>query len=227
MVLRAATWPAGIFPRTGMFGFNSSTRSGGASIANSEQIIAANPSWRARFSGPVVTEESVLSWRAFVAGMNGRAGTVLVPRWEQYGVRDMNGKMLSQVEAASYDRGGLNFDLSGFGQYEPVHATLAANAALNATQISVNLIDGQGPRPGQFFGIADRLHMATSVWQVEPDAPLQIQFSPWLRAAAPTGTRVILDRPVCLMRFASDQTGDLELDMGRWGNGELEMVEAI
>ena len=226
MVARAITWPAGIFPRAGKFGFGASSRSGGQSISGSEQVTAMNPTWRASFSGPVVTEESVLSWRAFVGAMTGRAGTVLVPRWEAYGPRDLNGRVMSEVEAASYDGGSLNFDLSGFGQETPTHATLAAAAGLNATRISVNLVDIEGPRPGQYFGIGDRLYLATHVWMVAEGQPTQIQFTPWLRAAAPLGARVILDRPVCLMRFAGDQTGELELDMGRWGDGSFDFVEA-
>jgi hypothetical protein len=231
MVARSVSWPAGIFPKSGMFGFGASSRSGGQAVSGSEQVTVANPTWRASFSGPVVTEESVLSWRAFVGAMNGRAGTVLVPRWEAYGPVDVNGRRLSYVEAAAYDNGepvgGLNFDLSGFGQEEPTHATLASSAALNATRISANLNDVEGPRPGQYFGIGDRLYLATHVWQEEEGDPTQIQFTPWLRSAATAGTRVILDRPVCLMRFANDQTGDLELDMGRWGNGSFEFVEAV
>jgi len=231
MVARATSWPAGIFPKSGMFGFGASTRSGGQSISGSEQITAMNPTWRATFSGPVVTEESVLSWRAFVGDMNGRAGTVLVPRWEAYGPRDVNGRRMSYMHAANYENGeptgGLNFDLSGFGQDEPIHATLAQGAVLNATRISVNLVNGEGPRPGQYFGIDDRLYLATKVWQVDVDTPTQIQFTPWLRAPAAQGARVILDKPVCLMRFANDQTGELELDMGRWGEGSFDFVEAL
>lgn len=226
MVARAITWPAGIFPRSGMFGFGASSRSGGQSISGSEQITTMNPTWRASFSGPVVTEESVLSWRAFVGAMSGRAGTVLVPRWEAYGPVDANGRRLSYVETASYDGGGLNFDLSGFGQQEVAYALLASPAGINATRISVDVLNGPGPRPGQYFGLGNRLYLATAVWWETEDAPTQIQFTPWLRTAAPAGARVILDRPVCLMRFAQDQSGELELDMGLWGNGSFEFVEA-
>jgi len=231
MVAIARSWPAGIFPKSGFFHPDSASRSGGQSISGSEQVTVGQARWRARFSGPVVTEESVLSWRAFVADMAGRAGTVLVPRWEAYGPTNVNGRRLSEVEAATYDNGGpvggLNFDLSGFGQEVPTHATLDAAAAINDTRIVVNLNNVEGPRPGQYFGITDRLYLATHVWQVEEGEPTHIQFTPWLRASAASGTRVILDRPVCLMRFAQDQTGELELDMGRWGQGELELVEAI
>lgn len=233
MVLQAASWPATVFPRSGAFYLENQSRSGGVSILGNEQVtVAPSARWRARFSGPVVTEASVLAWRAFVAGMGGRAGTVLVPKWEAYGPRDVNGRRFEELATAQW--GGVHFDdngpfdLSGWGQDDtPVYATFAAPAALNATQIAVNYAPGiDGVRPGQYFSIGHRLHMVTQTWQEGDDDPTQIRFTPWLREDVVADTPVIIDRPVCLMRFAQDQTGDLELDMGRWGSGQLEFVEA-
>lgn len=228
MAGNAINWPAAVFPKSAMFHPESQSRSGGLSMTGSEQLTISNAGrWRARATSPILTEESVLAWRAFVAMMEGRAGTVLVPKWERYGVRDMNGREFDQVGIASYGGDGLNFDLSGFGQSDLTHATLASSAALNATRLSVTVTDGAGPRPGQYIGIDQRLHIVQLAWEEEEGDPLQLQVWPRLRAAAASAARVILDRPVCLMRFASDQTGELELDYGRWGQGGLELVEAI
>lgn len=228
MAGNALNWPAAVFPRSAMFHKENTSRSGGLSLTGSEQVTVANAErWKARATNPILTEESVLAWRAFVSLMGGRAGTVLVPKWENYGVRNMNGREFNEVGIAGYDGGGLNFDLSGFGQSDFTHATLAAGAALNATRLSVNVLDGAGPRPGQYIGLGQRLHIVELAWEVEEGDPLQLQVSPRLREAAASATRVILDRPVCLMRFANDQTGELELDYGRWGSGGLELVEAI
>lgn len=232
MALRAAQWPAIVFPRAGAFYIENQSRSGGVSILGNEQVtVAPSSRWRARFSIPVVTESSVLVWRAFVGAMGGRAGTALVPKWEAYGPRDANGRRFEELATAQwgdqlFDDNG-SFDLSGWGQDDaPAYATLAGTAALNAAQIAVNYSEGiDGVRPGQYFGIGQRLHLVTQTWQ-EYDAPAQIRFTPWLRESVPAGTPVIIDHPVCLMRFAQDQTGELELDMGRWGQGGLEFVEA-
>lgn len=234
MVLVAASWPGTVFPRSGSFYLENQSRSGGVSILGNEQVIGApSARWRARFSAPVATEATVLAWRAFVAAMSGRAGTVLAPKWEAYGPRDGNGRRFEEQATALYGddaliNDGTNFDLSGFGQDDtPVYATVAANAQINATQIAVNYAEGiDGVRPGQYFSIGQRLYMVTQTWQIDDDAPIQIRFSPWLREAVTIGTPVIIDRPVCLMRFAQDQTGELELDMGRLGSGQLELVEA-
>lgn len=228
MVAQAIDWPSAVFPKSAKFMGENQSRSGGMSMTGSEQLTISNSGrWRASATAPVLTEESVLAWRAFVSMMEGRAGTVLVPKWERYGIRDMNGKEFDQVGVAEYDGDILNFDLSGFGQSEFVHATLAASAAVNATRLMLTILDGDGPRPGQYIGIADRLYLVQGAWQADEDASLQVQVWPRLRAAAAAGTRAILDRPVCLMRFAQDQTGELELDYGRWGTGGLEFVEAI
>lgn len=229
MAGKAMDWPAEVFPATSLFHPENQSRSGGLSLTGSEQVTVSNAGrWRARLVMPVLTDDSVLAWRAFVSMMEGRVGTALVPKWDNYSVRDMNGRELSEVPIASYDGGVLNFDLTGLGQSnDQVHAQLAAPVALGATRISITVNDGDGPRPGQYLGIADRLYMVQAAWEVTEGGPLQLQIWPRARAATPAATRVILDRPVCLMRFASDQTGELELDMGRWGAPGLEMVEAI
>lgn len=234
MASTAASWPATVLPRTGAFWLENQSRSGGISILGNEQVVASpSARWRARFGGPVVTQASVLAWRAFVASMGGRAGTVLVPKSEAYGPRDANGRRFNEQSTALYGDDGLfldgtNFDLTGFSQDDgSVYASAADAAPVNATQIAIDYAPGiDGIRPGQYFGIDGRLYLAHRVWQVDANAPTQIQFAPWLRSALSQGDAIIIDRPVCLMRFAQDQTGELDLDMGRWGRGGLEFVEA-
>lgn len=228
MAGNAINWPLAVFPKSAMFHPENQSRSGGLSMTGSEQLTVSNASrWRAKTTSPVLTEESVLAWRSFVSLMEGRAGTCLVPKWERYGIRNMNGREFDQVGAASYGDDGLNFDLSGFGQTEYTHAQMHVPAAAGATQLRLIINDGDGPRPGQYIGIGQRLYMVQLAWQETETGPLFVQIWPRLRASVVMAERVILDRPVCLMRFANDQTGELELDFGRWGQGGLELVEAI
>ncbi|WP_375599381.1 hypothetical protein [Devosia sp. Naph2] len=227
MAASAMDWPW-FFPRSAMFLPENASGTGGANLVGGEMIVARPGRWRASVAGPVVCEETVLAWRAFVGAMDGRAGTVLVPKWEQRGIRDADGRELGQIPMANYGNGGLNFDLSGFGQSDIEHATLAADVAAQSTRISLSLAVGQlGPRPGNYIGIGQRLHLVTAAWDDVEDPVLNLQITPWLREDATAGGRVILDRPVCLMRFANTMTGELELDMGRFGSGRLEFVEAI
>lgn len=229
MVANAISWPHLLIPRQAAFTLDTQSRSGGLSMTGSEQITVSNSGrWKARLDIPVARENRVLALRGLLAQLEGRAGTVLVPKWERYGPRDANGRRLSQMATAGYSGCGVNFDGSAFGQDDFEHATLAANAASGATQVSITLEAGiDGPRPGQYFGIGQRLHLCQNVWQEDEGDPTQIRFFPRLRSAVTAGTRVVLDRPVCLMRLASDDSGDVMLDAGRSGTATFDFVEVI
>jgi len=228
MAANAMQWPAAIFPRQAMFHPDTPSRSGGLSITGFEQVTVSNAGrWKARVDVPITNENAILAWRAMLAQLEGRTGTILVPKWELQGPRDINGRRLEQIGSASYAEDLYNWDLSGWGQDEFTHARLASAAALGATQISLTLVNGRGPQPGQYFGIGNRLYLAHAVWQETPTSPTQVRFWPRLRAAASSSTRVILDRPVCLMRLADDTSGELSLEFGRWGNASLDFIEAV
>ena len=225
-------WPPMLRPHDVMWRLENQSRSGGVSLTGSEQIVSSGAGrWRCRIDLRTYgtshdgREEAVLALRAFLAQMEGRVGEVLLPAFDGFRPRDAAGNMLSDVEQVPLGHLFL-FEHWGFGQDEFTHATLAANASLGATQISINVLDGQGPRPGHYFGIGERLYIAQQTWQDNPDGVTFIRFAPRLRAAATSGTRVILDRPVCRMRLASDDTGELTLEMRRWGQTTIEFVEA-
>lgn len=229
MAANAISWPPLLIPRQASFQLDSMSQSGGLSMTGSEQVTVSNAGrWKARLDVPVARENRVLALRGLLAQLGGRAGTVLVPKWERYGPRDANGRRMAQLATAGYSGCGVNFDGSAFGQDDFAHATTSASAALGATQISLTLATGiDGPRPGQYFGIGDRLYICNAAWQEDEGDPLVVQFAPRLRVAVASGTRVILDRPVCLMRLANDDSGELMLDAGRFGTTNLDFVEAI
>ena len=225
-------WPPMLRPHDVMWRLETQSRSGGVSLTGSEQIVSSGAGrWRCRIDLRTYgtshdgREEAVLALRAFVAQMEGRVGEILLPAFDGYRPRDAAGNMLSDVEQVPLGHLFL-FDHLGFGQQELTHATLAAPAALRATEIAVTVLDGQGPRPGHYFSLGERLYIAQLVWRAAPDSETHIRFSPPLRTAATTGERVILDKPRCLMRLASDDTGELVLQMRKWGETTIEFVEA-
>lgn len=224
----ALPWPPQLRARSVSFAMDSPSRSGGRSLAGIEQIVASGVGlWRASLDIAVRREHEALAWRALLAGLQGRAGTVLVPTRQAYRPVDRNGSPLSPCDVAGYGGGSFNFDLSGFGQGALTHATLASPAALGATQIAVTLVNGDGPRPGHYFGIGERLYLVSAVWRETTAGPTQVRFWPRLREAAPAGERVILDRPVCLMRLAEDASGAATLDLGRFADVSLSFVEDV
>lgn len=221
-------WPLQLRVRSSSFHPDVPSRSGGLSITGFEQVTVSNAGrWRASVTLPLHREHQVLAYRALISQMQGRVGTILVPHFQAYRPRDINGRKFSTSRAASYGENGSNFDLSGWGQEEYTHATLEIGAALGATQISLNLVSGEGPQPGHYFGIGERLYLAHAVWQETPTSPTQVRFWPRLREPATAGTRVILDRPVCRMRLADDGSGEVSFDLARFGDATLSFVEAV
>lgn len=228
MALNAASWPVALLPRSVDFMPEQQSRSGGLSLTGSEQITVSNSGrWRARVTVAIRGEARNLALRAFVAQMEGRVGTVLVPKWERYRPANVNGREFSQVNGVGYSCDDFNFDLSGFGQSDHVAATLAASAAAGTTQVGLTLLDGEGPRPGHYFGIGQRIYRVQHVWQEDEGDPTQVRFWPRLRSAAASGVTAILDRPVCLMRFADDSQGEAALSRAGSGLVTFEFVEAI
>lgn len=234
MAANAIQWPVPILPRQVHFTPAVQSRSGGLSLNGSEQVLISDAGrWQAKVVVALRGESSNLAMRAFLAQMAGRAGTVLVPKWDMFRPVDANGRKLSQVHAVDYeddtssDGGAFNFDLSGLGQIDMPSAQLATSAASGSTEIAITLIDGPGPQPGHYFGIGSRLYLASHVWQESIGGATKVRFWPRLRSAAPNGAPVILDKPVCLMRFASDDVGGDMLNRRGSGSMVLELVEAI
>jgi hypothetical protein len=224
----AIPFPPALWPVRIGFSLENASRSGGASITGAEQVVvSASSRWRASATFNLVGEWRVLSWRAFLASLDGRAGEFEIGPFDRFRPHDVNGRRLSNVPAAKIGD-DLLFDLSALGQTETTHATLAANAALRATRVTLTAAPSWTvPRPGQYFGIGARLYIARAVYRATESDPWTVDFRPGLRTAATAGDRVILDRPVCTMRLASDDTGALDLEFARYGQATLEMVEAV
>lgn len=204
------------------------SRSGGMSATGFEQVTVSGAGrWRATGSIWLTRETDILAYQSLITQLEGRAGTAVVPAPIGYRPKDVNQRWLSACATSSFSDGSSFFDESEFAQSDITHATLAAGASLGATQISLTLVDGLGPQPGHYFGIGQRLYRAGTVWRETEASPTQVRFWPPLREAATTGDRVILDRPVCLMRLVDDASGEPSLDMGKFGEPTLSFVEAL
>lgn len=234
MAANGMQWPVPILPRQVHLTPAVQSKTGGLSLNGSEQVIVSDAGrWQAKVVLSLRGESSNLALRAFLAQMSGRAGTVLVPKWDLFRPVNANGRKLSQVHAVGYeddsppDGGSFNFDWSGFGQNEMPAAQLSALAVSGTTEISITINDGEGLRPGHYFGIGSRVYLASHVWQETVGGPTKVRFWPRLRATAASGEPVILDKPVCLMRFATDDQGSDMLSRRGSGSLALELVEAI
>jgi hypothetical protein len=221
--------PPMLVPSTVSFHIDSASRSGGQSITGNEQIVDSLASrWRATASFVIKGEAKTLAWRALVAGLRGRTGEILMGPHDFYRPVDANGRKLSVVAASSLgDCNSFLEDLSGFGQDQPTLATVAALGVLRATQITIDTGNIPLPRPGHYVGIGERLHLITAIWEATPGADVQARIWPPLREQVAAGTPLILDRPVCKMRLASDDSGQLTLERNFPATASLDFVEVI
>lgn len=205
-------FPTGLWPVSHSLSLLNTSRSGGASLTGSEQVtVSGAGSWRmtAQFAFPASRSNAIREWEAFIAALNGRAGTFLCPAFTYIRPRDPNGKIVSPVSgdcpdsSVSFHDGGT----MGIGRF--VYATLAANVAVGATRITIPAAtpSWQVPRPGMVFGIGNRTYRATLVYRDASADPWTIDFVPPVRVAASSGATVITDRPVIEMRLASDESG--------------------
>lgn len=155
--------------------------------------------WVASASFVLDGEAAKLQWEAFLAQMEGRLGTTLVPARSRLRPRDRFGRSLSGAPAGVPDRNGV---------IPPAFAprvTVAGTALLRQTWLDVVYHDTTGILPGHSFSIGDRLHKAQAVQEV--GGLHRITFSPPLRAAVADGAAVEIDRPVCRMRFTTETEG--------------------
>lgn len=177
-------------------------------------------------------EATSLALMGFVAGMEGMIGTTLVPIYQRWPARTRDGviapRRSSSVlgDALQYEGAGSEtFEGFGFENSTVVDALLTADAALRATRLRVAYVNSTGLRPGQMFSIGEQLYWVQLTWIDGADTILQIQ--PPLRAASVEGDALVIDAPVCRMRFASADEGVLAYDLSPVNRVPLKFIEAI
>lgn len=230
----AIAWPASVKPRSVMFHPQSASRSGGQSTSGGEQIVeSAAGRWRASVHADIRNDVQIRAWRAFLAQTRGRANTIDVPFFDarrQSWPVDAYGRTLHPGFTRDKTLDGTAYEFPTIPSNSEIIATVYANADLRAISISIAITQGQPLIAGQYFGISSRLYLISSVAStivVGSGYRQAVAFWPELRAAAVAGTPVLITRPVCEMRFASDDSGELMLERLRYGSLNADFVEAF
>lgn len=200
--------------------------SGGVGLSGAlTRSASSSGHMRAEATFLIKGEEGYLAWQGFVAQMNGVLGETLVPAWSRFMPKDINGRTLSRTEAVSVPKLGFA-DNTGLGQTDVVHASLASGASLRDGIISVNYDNTTGLRPGHRIGIGERCHDIMSV-SAEENGTHTVRVYPLLREAYPNNQRIILDRPVCRMRFETEDQGYLPFTIAPVQSVTVSFREAV
>lgn len=220
-------WPMDLLiPQKVRFDIAPRSLSGPAAISGFSQVVSSDAGiWLATFSDiPVKTRAEVNTWRAISALLEGRTGSLIVPLSTPWLYQpSYTGEWETSVPHSddSYFSDGTGYLSSD----NVIYFTSAA--ALRATSATVTI--DQAPndmQPGQHFSINDSLYrLKTVVYSSATSAT--ITFTPPLRAAAAALTELEFDRPTCTMRLATDNEMDLPLDIGRWGNPSINLIEDV
>ncbi|MTH76310.1 hypothetical protein [Paracoccus aestuariivivens] len=192
------------------------------------------PTMRGRWAGSLTlilhNEAASLQWSAFLAQMQGRIGTTLVPVFDKYLPRDANGQRVPFFTIANL-RDAQTMEHFGFVNSESVHVVVNRAAALRATEIEVRYPDTLGLRPGHLFSIADRLHRVRYVdlsRETETGPRYSVHFDPPLREAVAAGAVVNINRPVCRMRLVNEDAGAIPHDYeGLYPTVQVQFREAL
>ncbi|MCJ2132445.1 hypothetical protein [Methylobacterium sp. E-045] len=238
--MATVVWNPILVPSTERWNANKgASKGGGRSITNQEQVIAGPSGYAtASMTIPVNTREKVLAMRAMLASLDGRAGTLLVGPCEGHRVPwfvdPLTGGAIvtsqGDRDAARDPAWDANADTSADLDFR-----LFANAAMNVTQVTIQRVRGGLLIPGMLFGIGQRLHILAALTGPDPvdagglAAPGTVGavIRPWLRGDYPAGTALEFAKPRCLMRRASDDDAEIELQLSRFGTVILDLVEAF
>jgi hypothetical protein len=112
----------------------------------------------------------------------------------------------------------------------PGTSTVTANntAAIGATSIQLNRTAGSAIEAGMYFSTAaGKLYMITAVTAVAGNF-FTVSFRPPARAAINAPNPIEMTSPLCEMRLASDDTGELALsNIDGYGTSSIEFIEAV
>lgn len=193
-------------------------------ISGAQTVIPAmGGRWEAECSFVIHGEAAQLAWQAFLAQMEGRIGTTLVPIRTRFRPRDRDGHAVSGCGVAGL-ADAQTWEHFGFVNNPVATMSLADPAPLRATTIKVEGGNTTGLRPGQFFSMGERLYRVQHHWQ-DADGTSNLMIQPPLRQPL-NDAALVLDRPVCLMRFASEDEGSFDQLLDRMPRVTCKFVEA-
>lgn len=213
-------WPSVLQPRNINIRPPRQTKSLTKSLTNFEQVQPViRPPWRVTLSFATLVGDQVLAYRAFLAACEGRANLVRLPIFDlHHWATDaqLQGGSVPHSDGTPFSDGALYVteDISG----------VTVTGVQGEKQITADFGEyGQILKAGQYFGVADDLHIATAVFWGSNVAT--IRFTSSLRrdhAEAPLRLR-----PYLIARLAEDETGDHDLQFGRWAEPVLDFEEAF
>lgn len=191
------TWPSILKPRSSTWRFARTQQWGPETMGGVRQVlIAPGGRWYANVMLDLHRPGRVRAYRALLAQLQGMANAVAVPVFDPYG-------------------GGLDPATTS--------PTQPQSAGDQSIIVPNTVFRVRALQPGNYLGVDGYLHMITAAETA--GGTMVLTLEPELRAAV-TPASVVTSAPTSVMRLISPETGALELDLQRYGQVELRLVEA-
>lgn len=204
------------------------TRSGGVALNGVEQIVSPlTATWKWKIAFPINNIGRARSWRAIQAQLEGRFGYLRTRICDQYRIGRNAVGAWSALNPIPHSDDAFFSDFSGYALAQP-QSEVQASAGRGATSLRIMASDLNGAMSaGVFFSVNDWLYVATD-WQLAGNAEefIDIQFKPPLRTAVTAGDMVDFDAKA-IWNADTDDAGRLQLRLGRFGEVELNLTEAL
>lgn len=219
------TFPHGVSRQSSTFARAGLSQEPKTAITGAQTVVPTQGGhWTATVSLLLRGEAQELAWMAFLAQMEGRIGVTQVPVNYAWRPRDRDGHVVSFCKVAPLS-GAQTAEHFGFASVPMVTVTLGGGA-LRATEMDYSRNNVDALRPGHYFSVGERLHQVQLTWR-DRNGVDRMRFWPPLRRAVEAGETATLDRPVCRMRFATEDEGLLPADFNRLPIVTCNFIEAL
>jgi hypothetical protein len=206
------------------------TRSGGTSLNGIEQVISPlSQRWKWSVTIPIRRKDQARSLRVMLSQLQGRYGYLRMRVCDLYRVsrREMGATPITSEHGVPHSDGAYFSDDEG---YHLAGGTTSPVAAVAEGDTSMVLDTGIPIVTGTFFSINDWLYVIEDIDDPEdldnPGTARTIHFAPPLREAATIEDELNFD-PVAIWQLATDDTGALQLSLGKRGVVTLDLVEPV
>lgn len=196
------------------------TRSAGESVTGFEQVVSGvQARWAFSLEFNNLKRETIPSYRAMIASLEGRANALRVPVFDPkfWPSEEVLGiALVPHSDETPFGDGGLYLanDVSG----------ITATGLAGSKEIEIDFGSyGEVFDAGLYFGIEDETYISTSV--IWAGSVATIKFAPGLRQDHTAA--IFRLRPRLIMRLAGDDVGGHPLDRGIITAPSLELVEIL
>lgn len=200
------SFPSNYLLRSIKFSLVGRGQTGGVALSGEATRVAANSAhWVASVRFMLKDDAQFLAWQAFVSNMGGVVGETLVPAWSRVMPKDGQGRDVSRQDFVKIGKVTV-------AQTQIEHAALSSFATNRDTRVRVSYSDTMGIFAGHRIGIGEGFYEVLASYSAGNDNYF-LQIFPPLRGGKLNGTPVIIDRPVCRMRFDDGDAGQPGFDL--------------